>query len=128
MTRTLKKAQIKKDPLVEGVIARRYGTVRPGRIETNIDQMVVSHSPDGFEWGYAGSGPADFALNILHLFLPPKGDDTDVAVYDGVVSQAAWDLHQPFKLEFIASMPLEGRDIPVAEIKAWIEQQLREDA
>ena len=26
---------------------------------------VVRHSPDGFEWGYMGSGPSDLALSIL---------------------------------------------------------------
>ena len=32
---------------------------------------VVLHSPDGMEWGYAGSGPADLALSILsHAFGP----------------------------------------------------------
>ena len=28
-------------------------------------QAVVNHSPDGFEWGYDGSGPAQLALGIL---------------------------------------------------------------
>jgi hypothetical protein len=26
---------------------------------------IVRHSPDGFSWGYGGSGPADLALAIL---------------------------------------------------------------
>ena len=26
---------------------------------------IVKHSPDGFQWGYHGSGPADLALSIL---------------------------------------------------------------
>lgn len=26
---------------------------------------VANHSPDGFEWGYSGSGPAQLALAIL---------------------------------------------------------------
>jgi Family of unknown function (DUF6166) len=25
-------------------------------------QPVVQHSPDGYEWGYGGSGPAELAL------------------------------------------------------------------
>ena len=28
-------------------------------------QCVKNHSPDGFNWGYAGSGPAQLALAIL---------------------------------------------------------------
>lgn len=34
------------------------GTRRPLR-------HVCRHSPDGFEWGYGGSGPADLARSIL---------------------------------------------------------------
>lgn len=29
----------------------------------------ILHSPTGFEWGYAGSGPADLAYSILWDFL-----------------------------------------------------------
>jgi hypothetical protein len=28
-------------------------------------QRVYNHSPDGFEWGYGGSGPAQLALAIM---------------------------------------------------------------
>jgi hypothetical protein len=28
-------------------------------------QKVFNHSPDGFNWGYGGSGPAQLALAIL---------------------------------------------------------------
>ncbi len=30
-----------------------------------FSQRVFNHSPDGFNWGYAGSGPAQLALAIL---------------------------------------------------------------
>jgi hypothetical protein len=29
----------------------------------------VLHSPDGFEWGYAGSGPADLARSMCHHLM-----------------------------------------------------------
>jgi hypothetical protein len=33
-------------------------------------QKVWNHSPDGFNWGYGGSGPAQLALAIcLEVFL-----------------------------------------------------------
>jgi hypothetical protein len=44
-----------------------------GTVAFNINQAIVYHSPTGMEWGYNGSGPADFALNILNLFLPDDG-------------------------------------------------------
>lgn len=49
-----------------------------------------NHSPTGFEWGYAGSGPAQLALAILADAL---GDD-----------ERALRLHQKFK--FVAITPL----------------------
>ena len=45
------------------------------------------HSPDGFEWGYAGSGPADLARSILWDFLGQAPDDAT---------------YQDFKREIIA--------------------------
>ena len=41
---------------------------------TNVPWTVIQHSPDGFEWGYEGSGPADLALNILNAFVPSGSD------------------------------------------------------
>jgi hypothetical protein len=80
-------------------------------ILTNIPQVEVYHSPSGFEWGYGGSGPADFALNILMLFTDKK---------------TAYALHQAFKWDFIAAMPKEGGTIKGDDIKRWIEYQKAE--
>ena len=33
-------------------------------------QKHINHSPDGFNWGYGGSGPAQLALAILLEHLP----------------------------------------------------------
>lgn len=74
----------------------------------NITQTVVRHSPTGMEWGYGGSGPADFALNILRLFT--RADDAD-------------RLYEAFKDRFVARLPREGGTIPGAAIKAWLAVQ-----
>lgn len=34
------------------------------RLEPSKSQKVTNHSPDGFNWGYGGSGPAQLALAI----------------------------------------------------------------
>jgi hypothetical protein len=52
-------------------------------------EHIVRHSPDGFEWGYGGSGPADLALSIL----------TDV--FGGRVELANL-YYQEFKFDFVA--------------------------
>jgi hypothetical protein len=67
---------------------------------------LVNHSPNGFEWGYGGSGPAQLALAIL---LDLTGD-----------AGRSEHLHQPFKWKFIASAPKGGFRLTEDEIWAWI--------
>jgi Family of unknown function (DUF6166) len=43
------------------VFVVRNGQIRPLRVRTDL----CNHSPDGFSWGYAGSGPAQLALAML---------------------------------------------------------------
>lgn len=57
----------------------------------------VRHSPDGFSWGYGGSGPADLARSILtdHLgYIPPP------AVYQEFKRHyvARWEQGRPWRL------------------------------
>jgi hypothetical protein len=87
------------------VVCRRVG----GRIETNIPRVITRHSPDGFEWGYGGSGPADFALNIMAAFI-------------GADRAQRSSLYQEFKWDFIATMPWEGGVIRKADILAWLDR------
>lgn len=35
------------------------------RLSPKRSQRVWNHSPDGFNWGYGGSGPAQLALAIM---------------------------------------------------------------
>jgi Family of unknown function (DUF6166) len=64
-----------------------------------------NHSPDGFEWGYAGSGPAQLALAILADAL---GDD-----------QRALSLHQRFKRDFIQNWNSDSWSMKAAEVREW---------
>jgi len=82
-----------------------------GAIETNVPRRIAKHSPDGFEWGYGGSGPADFALNILSVFIG---------------QEAAERLYQDFKWEFVLTLPYEGGTIPKEVILEWIEKKQKE--
>jgi hypothetical protein len=66
---------------------------------------VVHHSPDGFEWGYGGSGPADLARSIL---------------YDAVGPELADRWYQAFKWEFIARLPRVGGVIPLSQVKVFL--------
>ncbi len=95
---------------------------RDDGLHFNLVQRVRHRSPTGMEWGYAGSGPADFALNILDHFLPVGEDGWDgVRCGDThVVSRVAWSLHQEFAFAFVAVLPYEGGVMCGARIRAWI--------
>ena len=85
---------------------------------------VVFHSPTGFSWGYGGSGPADLALSVLadHFGEHPTEDD----LCHG--RPRCWQLHQPFKWNFIASLPFgEAFELHSTQIESWLaEQTLRQ--
>lgn len=120
------------DPITMDIVCRRSPApewMGGGSPEFNIEQRVVHHSPTGMEWGYGGSGPADFALNIMNLFLPILdlvGGDV-VGLYRGTCARDAWDLHQPFKWAFIATLPREGGTIKGDDIRAWIKENTPKD-
>lgn len=89
--------------------------------ETNVPWSVVNHSPTGLNWGYAGSGPADLALNILNAWVPPGADELPaVQEYISLASGTASAYHQEFKMDFLVNMPAEGGTIPKSTIEAWL--------
>lgn len=63
-------------------------------LDPKRSQQVVNHSPNGFEWGYGGSGPSQLALAIL---------------LDEVDQDMALDLYQEFKWRVIAVLGNEWR-------------------
>lgn len=93
-----------------------------GSCYTNVPVSCLHHSPDGFEWGYGGSGPADLALNILDYAIKKLGlvEQVPVHCFIGECSGEAWLLHQGFKGQFIAAVPEMGGFIPWREIVEWI--------
>lgn len=80
-------------------------------LDPRASQKVYNHSPDGFEWGYGGSGPAQLALAMLIDATGNVG--------------TAHALYQKFKFEFVARFD-DRWIITQAEIIAWCEQHLDE--
>lgn len=73
-------------------------------------QKVMDHSPDGFNWGYGGSGPAQLALALL--------------LDHGLSAEEAVRLHQPYKREVVGAFPHhEGPcwEVSSADIQNWID-------
>jgi hypothetical protein len=74
---------------VDRVVTNGSGRVLD--LETSL--KVVNHSPTGFCWGYAGSGPAQLALAILLDYL----SDRSYALL----------IYQEFKSKVIARLPMD---------------------
>jgi hypothetical protein len=80
---------------------------------------VWNHSPTGFEWGYAGSGPAQLALAIL----------CDVCATDSRCARG-WEetprrLHQRFKRQFVVHFEKVGFELLRGDVRRWITEQDR---
>lgn len=71
-------------------------------------QKLINHSPDGFNWGYGGSGPAQLALGLL----------LDVTHNPSL----AMNHHQCFKSEVIAGLNIDlGWTLTSTAIKHWVD-------
>ena len=66
-----------------------------------------NHSPDGFQWGYGGSGPAQLALAIL-------ADASD--------DETAMQHYQQFKSDIISQFQSDWM-ISETVVQSWINEQ-----
>ena len=73
-------------------------------------QQLVNHSPNGFNWGYGGSGSAQLALGVL---LDVTSDENLSLRY-----------YQQFKWEIVAGLQ-DTWELTEVYISAWIEQQTK---
>lgn len=71
--------------------------------------LVMNHSPDGFSWGYGGSGPSQLALALL-LYVNP--DET-----------LALRHYQDFKFEHVANWPMDENVVAKIDIEAWLDER-----
>jgi hypothetical protein len=69
---------------------------------------LVNHSPSGFEWGFAGSGPAQLALALLSHFT---GDDA-----------FALDHYQQFKAEVVQHINKDAWTLTAADMREAVEK------
>ena len=61
MERVFRGKKVEYDRIVE---IEQNGIVAPLPLEPSLE--IADHSPDGFNWGYNGSGAAQLALGILY--------------------------------------------------------------
>ena len=81
------------------------------RLDPKPSQELWNHSPDGFNWGYGGSGPAQLSLAIL--------------LDRGCTGQVAVRLHQRFKWDFVSKMA-DHWSISEQAFDEWIEEHKKE--
>lgn len=74
-------------------------------LDPSESQKVFNHSPDGFSWGYSGSGPSQLALSIL-LRLTSKA--------------IALKNYQSFKRDIIAALPCANSFVEEIEIGQYL--------
>jgi hypothetical protein len=92
--------------LYEGVRTPEGCQVTVNGRSLDLRQDLRNHSPDGAEWGYGGSGPAQLALALL---ADATGDD-----------ELAQRLYQRFKFEVVAGFERDRFLLTQAEIRCWI--------
>jgi hypothetical protein len=111
-------------PITEGIILKREG----GKVYTNVPHAVVRHSPDGYEWGYGGSGPADLALNIVEAVLNLIGfKGRRLTLSKGSCWDMTQALHQDFKRGFLAAVPKQGGVVHLKMVVSWIIKNVKKN-
>jgi hypothetical protein len=78
----------------------------PRILDPRLD--LRNHSPTGFEWGYAGSGPAQLSLALAADVL---GDD-----------DRARDIYQSLKFKLVGRLPKDGWTLTETALRDAIEQ------
>lgn len=97
--------------LIVGIFSSWSVYIDGQRLSPARSQKVHNHSPDGFMWGYGGSGPAQLALAILLEFTNQK---------------TAQALYQQFKWDVIARLPRADFTLPVKTVIDWVEKHQTE--
>lgn len=82
------------------------GEIRVDNLDPGPSQELYNHSPDGFEWGYEGSGPAQLALALIFDATGSK--------------ELALRYHQEFKASFVANWEARWQ-LLARQIRVWVE-------
>lgn len=85
---------------IKGDYNSRVVTLDGKMLSPVVSQKIFNHSPDGFNWGYGGSGPSQLALGILnHQY----GKDIALKYYQ----QFKWDFIIDWKYNFDVDIDID---------------------
>jgi len=91
--------------MISGNFETRKVTIDGEVLSPTKSQQVYNHSPDGFAWGYLGSGPAQLALALL---------------LEATNEKEAIKFYQSFKFDIVSDMP-ENFVLPSKQIYEYLE-------
>ena len=95
--------------MIQGIGSTRQIYIDSQELLPGESQKVYNHSPDGFAWGYGGSGPAQLALAIMLKFT-----DKDTAL--------VW--YQDFKNEHVAKWLNDNFSVMI-DMEGWIKEKIK---
>ena len=85
---------------IKGDYNSRVVTLDGKMLSPVASQKISNHSPDGFNWGYGGSGPSQLALGILnHKY----GKDIALKYYQ----QFKWDFIVDWEYNFDVDIDID---------------------
>jgi hypothetical protein len=96
------------DVCIRGKWATREVWIAGVPLFPNRSQSVRNHSPDGFNWGYGGSGPGQLALALLLEFTNHV--------------QFSLRHYQTFKFRYIAQLPQSDFTLPIVPVREYIRE------
>lgn len=127
---SIKVALIDSPPLTERLVAKYDGE----RCLSNVPYVHVDNN-SGYAWGYAGSGPSEFALNAIDSVLHRLGwtDEVYANNYMWKDQRArksktkpfilSWVIRHEFKDAFIAPADTDKPfDVPFVDVVRWLNQ------
>lgn len=95
--------------MIIGNVHGRSVSINGAILDPKLSQKIYNHSPDGFSWGYAGSGPSQLALALLLHFSDSR--------------KYAIEHYQAFKFDVIAKLPMyQSFNIKNEVIHEWIKK------
>lgn len=90
------------------LLPEREVYVNGHKLDPRKSQKRVNHSPDGFMWGYEGSGPAQLALAVMMQMLEGSPDKDRINDY------------QKFKRDVIAKIPMDKSVAVEMDFVGWL--------
>jgi len=91
---------------IEGL--NRMTTMKKIYTPYNLPRHIVFHSPDGFSWGYGGSGPSELARCLL---------------IEVVGEELANEYYQDFKEQFVSRWG-DNWEMSAKDIETWVALQV----